>query len=594
MALKLKFRTLFPASVRATSPLTLVKTGLAYVFGLDITELRASLDPFYTPSNLPGTVVAANSVGFVGDGVTPNDAAFDAWWAGHPPPGGHIQFGAGKYVFAHAIDKTMAAALQSVTICGLGSDLTILYFPNAGGIKITQGSSRNSIHIRDLTITTGQTGFSKGLWLNSSVALGSGTQSDVTNVQIRGDDYDGINGNAFYWDVGFKNSGWSFVAADNLNTYGQIPGPGAGTGVDNGGSGTVPVIVLSFNKSSFYSHAIGAQLNSYWEGITFDNCNWQGQPDGVGLYVPAAQTHAGPLLTVVNCQFDAGNQQINFNTSVSQFRLIGSTLAIRGNGGFGLFMLAGSNAIITGNEFDVTAGDWTNTTAIGYAGVNGAIADNIFIGQTIAIDITGATNVTVGPNTFQLIGTKVVNPGGAANTVLDFGTGGTVLYSGGALGTPSSGVGANNITNATTLGGATFAAPGAIGGGTPSTGAFTSVSASIAPSSAAQLDTSGMAAILIADNANAAAAPAGTAYYLLYVAETSVAGVAAIYMLAGGTASLVFTDPSGVWVASTTGPALGHMSVSGSGGTYKIYNHFGSTGSFKGTLIKTAEAAASS
>lgn len=56
---------------------------------------------------------------------------------------------------------------------------------------------------------------------------------------------------------------------------------------------------------------------------------------------------------------------------------------------------------------------------------------------------------------------------------------GTLLYSGGPLGTPSSGNG-SNITNvnAATLGGATFAAPGAIGGGTAAAGTFTAVTAS--------------------------------------------------------------------------------------------------------------------
>lgn len=57
-------------------------------------------------------------------------------------------------------------------------------------------------------------------------------------------------------------------------------------------------------------------------------------------------------------------------------------------------------------------------------------------------------------------------------------TTGTCVQGAGALGTPSSGNG-SNITNvnAATLGGATFAAPGAIGGGTPGTGAFTTMTA---------------------------------------------------------------------------------------------------------------------
>jgi hypothetical protein len=49
MGFKLKGRTMFPALVSVLSPLTLVKAGLAYTFGLDISALRQSLDPFYQP-----------------------------------------------------------------------------------------------------------------------------------------------------------------------------------------------------------------------------------------------------------------------------------------------------------------------------------------------------------------------------------------------------------------------------------------------------------------------------------------------------------------------------------------------------------------
>lgn len=47
MSLKLKIRTMFPALVSTTSPLTLLKVGLAYTFGLDVSALRTSLDPLY-------------------------------------------------------------------------------------------------------------------------------------------------------------------------------------------------------------------------------------------------------------------------------------------------------------------------------------------------------------------------------------------------------------------------------------------------------------------------------------------------------------------------------------------------------------------
>lgn len=87
-----------------------------------------------------------------------------------------------------------------------------------------------------------------------------------------------------------------------------------------------------------------------------------------------------------------------------------------------------------------------------------------------------------------------VTPGTGVATALavNIGTAGSFVTNGGALGTPSSGVG-TNITNvnAATLGGATFAAPGAIGGGTPSTGAFTTLSASTSVTSPLHVGGSG-------------------------------------------------------------------------------------------------------
>lgn len=62
MALKLKFRTQFPALVTVASPLTLEKTGLEYDFGLDIDALRESLDPVYAQSGTFQVITAAGDV----------------------------------------------------------------------------------------------------------------------------------------------------------------------------------------------------------------------------------------------------------------------------------------------------------------------------------------------------------------------------------------------------------------------------------------------------------------------------------------------------------------------------------------------------
>lgn len=61
MAFKVKFRTLFPALVTAASPLTLVKTGLSYAFGIDINSLRASLGGVTSYNGRGGDVVATTT-----------------------------------------------------------------------------------------------------------------------------------------------------------------------------------------------------------------------------------------------------------------------------------------------------------------------------------------------------------------------------------------------------------------------------------------------------------------------------------------------------------------------------------------------------
>lgn len=66
MAIKLKTRTKFPALVVVESPLTLVKNGLIYIFGIDVDTLLASIIPALTPvfltPRLQRVVTAAGAV----------------------------------------------------------------------------------------------------------------------------------------------------------------------------------------------------------------------------------------------------------------------------------------------------------------------------------------------------------------------------------------------------------------------------------------------------------------------------------------------------------------------------------------------------
>lgn len=120
-----------------------------------------------------------------------------------------------------------------------------------------------------------------------------------------------------------------------------------------------------------------------------------------------------------------------------------------------------------------------------------AVARTNLGGTALGIELFTAVDVTAAQTSLELlVGTDVqaydaqldtwagVTPGTgvAAALAVNIGSAGAPVLFNGALGTPSSGVG-TNITgvNAATLGGATFAAPGAIGGGTAAAGTFTTL-----------------------------------------------------------------------------------------------------------------------
>lgn len=59
--LKLKWRVQFPAAVKAISPITVTKSGLLYVFGLDVQALLQSINPFFLPVPTVKNITFANS-----------------------------------------------------------------------------------------------------------------------------------------------------------------------------------------------------------------------------------------------------------------------------------------------------------------------------------------------------------------------------------------------------------------------------------------------------------------------------------------------------------------------------------------------------
>lgn len=69
MGFKLKIRSKFPALVSVSSPLLLVKTGLAYAFSIDMNELLTSFSPFFVAVQTQQIITAGAATMAATDGL---------------------------------------------------------------------------------------------------------------------------------------------------------------------------------------------------------------------------------------------------------------------------------------------------------------------------------------------------------------------------------------------------------------------------------------------------------------------------------------------------------------------------------------------
>ncbi|MGY8705123.1 hypothetical protein RAD16_05190 [Bradyrhizobium sp. 18BD] len=356
----------------------------------------------------------AKTVGFVGDSVTDNTTAFNNWFTSLAGGRGCLEFGAGVFRFNSPISYTMANARQSIQIRGLGIDVSVLYWPAGNGLIITNSHNNNTVAIHDLSFATGAAGTSTGLNLTSTGnALAFGQANFLYNLQFRGDDYTGNSANTHYWLVNLSIFNWNNVNIDSIVTLGVFTlvggGAGAGTGLVYGCPSGIICAVLNVSRSMFFYHNVYVQLGDWWEGVTFTLNQFNGQVGGVGLYVPTG-SHTGPLLNIFQNQFNVGGQQIDILTSINQLVIQGNTITTYGNGNFGAILGTSSNAIVTGNMWNVSTG--TSTTALSMNGANGTVQGNIFLGHSLGVTLGASSSATnVSQNTYTGVTTKVSNSG---------------------------------------------------------------------------------------------------------------------------------------------------------------------------------------
>lgn len=348
-----------------------------------------------------GGCLNIQAFGGVGDGVTNNDSAWTATVAALGSAGGCISFPSGKYRFNSRATKTFPNSLYSISILGAGVDQTTLTWPNAtGGLQFTQSSLENSIHIRDLTLTTSQVGSGTAIELDG---VGTGTTagywaSDITNVNITGADISPTS-SSDYWSIGVLISSWSVINITNLNTVGPVGSGGSaggGVGLEIGGTGTTAyATVINVTQSSFDFHSIGVLLGNYWQGLFFSNCEFNGESGTVAFSQASGAAGILSLLSITNSQFNYAGNQIDIESSIDNVTITGSTITVFSNNGIGAKIATGLFTTIIGNLFN-TAGSPTGTIgALINSSTNNVIQGNTFYLLTAGLELLTASAQSV-------------------------------------------------------------------------------------------------------------------------------------------------------------------------------------------------------
>jgi hypothetical protein len=298
----------------------------------------------------------------------PNSPALASAYAALPAAGGCIDFPAGRYLFSTAVTLTYpTTGIYSVSLVGAGADNTTLYFPGSNGVTINAQNGRQTIHVRDLTFSTGSAGGYTALILNNAVPLNVIMSSDVFRTDFRGDD--GGMGTD-YWYAGVYVAGQSNINFDSDTFFGNAGTSGTGIFL-NGNTGVTPYwgIVYNIAKCGFFWVGNGLAIGTYIQGVTVTQSNFTNGT--TGIFVLSGGSGLTEIAITGGNQFNTAGNQIVIDSPVNSLIMNGNLIYVsENNSGLLLNAMGGQHSIVN-NVF--SAGNSTGTAGI-YVGYSNAPA----------------------------------------------------------------------------------------------------------------------------------------------------------------------------------------------------------------------------
>jgi hypothetical protein len=315
-----------------------------------------------------------------------NGAALAAALKASSGDGRCVYFPPGRFTFASNFKFMLPNGSASITLTGAGADVTQLYWPAGGGLTIDYVGAQNSVHLRNLSLTTGSVGVGTAVLLNQTngdVGAADNALNELSGVTIRG--ADGYSQND-YWDRAVE-----IKQICNVNLVGLvISGPGGAAYSDKGigvvleGSTSNPAVVFNVTGATFDYLSKGIVYGQQVQGLTVSQSNFVG--DDYGIYVPANISGLDQL-TVVGSQFNCATAGIYVGSSLSN-TLFSANLFIVPNTGRGIHLQQAYLYSAVGNSFNIgTAQGKTYPIAIevGSTAGGGTITGNLFDSMVTAI-----------------------------------------------------------------------------------------------------------------------------------------------------------------------------------------------------------------
>ena len=328
-----------------------------------------------------------------------------------------IRFPAGKYKFLSSVSFNIPAGFFAVCILGDGQDNTILTWPSAaGGITFNYTGLNSSVHIRDVSFTTGTTAGGNAVTLSNATSNANPAVtaiSDFYRVGFRGDDGYSLTD---YWTTAVNIANVSNIIFDNISINGASTPNGIGINlVGLPGSSTFGV-AYNVAKSTFNNLQNGIVYGSFIQGLTVDQSNFTSNAGtSSGISVLSSQTGALTQLAVTNSQFNVPTNAIGLSTAVADVMLTNNLCIARANSN--CFSLGNvTNFNVVANQLQASSVTGTNAVVVGGSATLGTITGNAITGFAAGITIqANATIVAASGNELASNTTNVINNSGSVS-----------------------------------------------------------------------------------------------------------------------------------------------------------------------------------